>query len=112
MKLCIGNAEYAVRHQKTKELSAENNLSILMVTGSTILLYFTGASDLGKMSFLRPAALIIPREGEPILITHDFHLPIDWNGRIRHYLKVGEVPIETLKNAFEGIGSQREKVGV
>ena len=63
------------------------------------------------MSFPRPAVLIIPRQEKSILITHDFHLPIDWDGDIREYHKVGEVPIEIAKKAFEEIGCTQGQVG-
>jgi len=63
------------------------------------------------MSFPRPAVLIIPRKEQSILITHAFHLPIDWEGDIRKYPKVGQVPIEIVKKAFEEIGCKMGQVG-
>jgi Xaa-Pro aminopeptidase len=81
----IDNSEYAMRHQKARVLMAENDLHALMITEPTNLFYFTGASYFGEMSFPRPAVLIIPRQGKAILITHDFHLPIAWDGDIREY---------------------------
>jgi hypothetical protein len=63
------------------------------------------------MSFPRPAVPIIPCKEKSILITHDFHLPIDWDGDIREYPKVGEVPIEIVKRAFEEIGGTMGQVG-
>ena len=111
MKLKIGNYEYAERHQKARVHMEKNNLNALLITEPTNLFYFTGASYFGEMSFPRPAILIIPRKGKSILITHEFHLPIDWDGDIREYRKVGEMPIEIVKKAFEEIGCKMGQVG-
>ena len=111
MKPGIGNHEYAARQQKARVLMEKNNLSALLVTEPTNLFYFTGASYFGEMSFPRPAVLIMPREEKSILITHDFHLQIDWNGELREYRKVGEMPIEIVKKAFEEIGCKMGQVG-
>lgn len=89
----------------------KNNLSALLITEPTNLFYYTGASYFGEMSFPRPAVLIIPRNGDSILVTHDFHLAIDWGGDIRRYNKVGEVPIEMVKSAFEDAGCTTGRVG-
>ena len=111
MKPNIGNYEYAARHQKARVLMEKSNLNALLITEPTNLFYYTGASYFGEMSFPRPAVLIIPCKEKSILITHDFHLPIDWDGDIREYPKVGEVPIEIVKKAFEEIGGTRGQVG-
>ena len=111
MKPEIGNYEYAARHQKARVLMEKNNLSALLITEPANLFYFTGASYFGEMSFPRPAVLIISRNEKSILITHDFHLPIHWDGDIREYRKVGEVPIEIIKKAFEEIGCTMGQVG-
>lgn len=111
MNLEIDNKEYAARHQKARTLMEKDNLNALMITGPTNLFYFTGASYFGEMSFPRPAVLIIPRQEKSILITHDFHLPIDWDGDIRKYPKVGELPTETVRAVFEEIGCAAGRVG-
>ena len=111
MRADIDNDEYAARHQKASVLMQENNLSALLVTEPANLFYFTGASYFGEMSFPRPAVLMIPRNGKSILITHEFHLPIDWDGDIREYQKVGELPIAMVKKVFEEIGCTQGQVG-
>ena len=111
MKPEVDNTEYAMRHQKARVLMAENDLHALIITEPTNLFYFTGASYFGEMSFPRPAVLIIPRKGKAILITHDFHLPIAWDGDVREYPKVGEVPVEMVKKAFAEIGCIQGRVG-
>lgn len=107
----ITNDEYTARHQKAKEFMEINHLSALFITEPTNLFYFTGASYFGEMSFPRPAILIIPFQGESILITHDFHLPIGWYGDVREYPKVGEVPVEIVRKAFEDTGCTSGNVG-
>jgi Xaa-Pro dipeptidase len=111
LKPGIDNSEYAARQQKARVLMKKNNLSALMITEPTNLFYFTGASYFGEMSFPRPAVLIIPRNADSILVTHDFHLAIDWDGDIRRYPKVGELPIEMVKSAFEDAGCTTGQVG-
>jgi Xaa-Pro aminopeptidase len=107
----IDNREYAERHQKARAFMEKNSLDAVMITEPTNLFYFTGASYFGEMSFPRPAVLIIPRKEKSILITHEFHLPIDWDGDIRRYPKVGQLPIETVKRVFEEIGCATGQVG-
>lgn len=107
----IGNSEYTARQQKARVLVEKNNLSALLITEPTNLYYFTGATYFGEMSFPRPAVLIIPCNGNSILVTHDFHLAIDWDGDIRRYPKVGEVPIGMVKAAFEDTGCTTGQVG-
>lgn len=111
MKLEIDNHEFEARHQKARALMEKYDFNALLITEPTNLFYFTGASYFGEMSFPRPAVLIIPRREKSILITHEFHLPIGWDGDIRKYQKVGEVPIQIVKNAFEAIGCLKGQVG-
>ncbi|MFQ5486447.1 MAG: M24 family metallopeptidase [Desulfobacterales bacterium] len=111
MESGINNDEYAARHQKARELMETKGLNALFITEPTNLFYFTGASYFGEMSFPRPAVLIIPLQGESILITHDFHLPIDWGGDIRQYQRVGELPIGIVKEAFGDTGCTTGAVG-
>jgi len=111
MITAINNDEYAARHQEARKWMETKNLSALFITEPTNLFYFTGASYFGEMSFPRPAVLIIPLQGESILITHDFHLPIDWDGDIREYPKVGELPVGIVKKAFEDTGCTIGTVG-
>ena len=111
MNPSIGNSEYTARQQKARMLMEDKNLSALLITEPTNLFYFTGATYFGEMSFPRPAVLIIPRNGNSILVTHDFHLAIDWDGDIRKYPKVGEVPIGMVKRAFEDTGCTTGQVG-
>ena len=107
----IDKREYAERHQKARALMEKHNLDALMVTEPANLFYFTGASYFGEMSFPRPAVLIIPRQEKSILVTHDFHLPIAWDGDIRKYPKVGKLPIRAVKRVFEEIGCTAGRVG-
>ena len=40
-----------------------------------------------------------------------FHLSFDWDGELREYPKVGKMPIEIVKKAFEEIGCKMGRVG-
>lgn len=111
MNPIIGNSEYAARQLNARMHMKKSGLSALLVTEPANLFYFTGAAYFGEMSFPRPAVLIIPGNGESILITHDFHLPFDWDGEVRRYPGVGEVPIGMVKEAFEDTGCTGGRVG-
>jgi Xaa-Pro aminopeptidase len=111
MESAFSNEEYAVRYQKARSLMERKKLDALFVTDAANLYYFTGYPAFAEMSFPRPAAFVLPVERDPVLIVHDFHLSLSWEGDIREYSKVGEVPIELVRGVFEEVGCTQGRVG-
>jgi Xaa-Pro dipeptidase len=108
----ISHEEYVDRQNKAQKLMQAMDLQALLITDVTNLFYFTGASYFGEMSYPRPAALLIPQKGEAMLLTHDFHLAVPWQGDIREYPKVGELPVDMLQDMFSDAGCAKGKIGM
>jgi Xaa-Pro dipeptidase len=108
----ISHEEYVSRQNKAQMLMKGTNLQALLITDTTNLFYFTGASYFGEMSYPRPAALLIPQTGAAMLLTHDFHLAVPWKGDVRKYPKVGQLPVDMLKDMFSDAGCAHGNVGM
>jgi Xaa-Pro aminopeptidase len=61
-------AEYEQRHRKLQEQMAERELDAILVTGKENVVYFSGLETVGWDSKHRPLGLVIPAEGEPVLV--------------------------------------------
>ena len=107
----ISHNEYVARQNRAQELMQAAGLEALLVTDPTNLFYFTGASYFGEMSYPRPAALLIPQKAEAMLLTHDFHLAVPWQGDVREYPKVGELPVDMLKDMFSDAVCESGRIG-
>jgi Xaa-Pro aminopeptidase len=110
--LAFSNEEYAARCQKARLLMERERLDGLLVTEAANLYYFIGYPAFGDMSFPRPMVFLLPVERDPVFVVHDFHSAIGWEGDTRQYSKVGEVPIELVKNVFREVGCAQGRVGV
>jgi Xaa-Pro aminopeptidase len=108
----ISHAEYESRQNQARKLMAQGDLQAVLITDPTNLYYFSGAAYFGEMSYPRPAALLIPRDGEARLLTHAFHLPIPWQGDVREYQKVGELPVEMLKDLLTQAACESGRIGM
>jgi Xaa-Pro aminopeptidase len=108
----IYHEEYVSRQIKAQNLMQAADLQAFLITDPTNLFYFTGTSYFGEMSYPRPAALLIPQEGEAMLLTHDFHLAVPWLGDVREYPKVGELPVDMLKDMFADADCEDGKIGM
>jgi len=108
----ISHEEYESRQNKARNLMTQGGLQALLITDPTNLNYFSGASYFGEMSYPRPAALLIPRDAEARLLTHAFHLAIPWQGDVREYQKVGELPVEILKDLMAQAACESGRIGM
>lgn len=100
------------RQNRAQYLMQAADLQALLITDPTNLFYFTGASYFGEMSYPRPAAFLIPRNNNAMLLTHDFHLAIPWKGDVRNYPKVGELPVDMLKEMFDEANCSAGRIGM
>jgi len=108
----ISHEEYVCRQNKAQQLMQGMELQALLITDAINLFYFTGASYFGEMSYPRPAALLIPQKGKAMLLTHDFHLAVPWQGDVREYSKVGKLPVDMLQDMFSDAGCAKGKIGM
>ena len=107
----ISHEEYLGRQHKAQRLMQEMDLQALLITDPTNLFYFTGAAYFGEMSYPRPAALRIPQKAEAMLLTHDFHLAVPWQGDVRNYPKIGALPVDMLREMLFDAGCANGKIG-
>ena len=112
MTTVISHEEYVGRQNKAQQLMQAMDLQALLITDATNLFYFAGASYFGEMSYPRPAALLIPQKGEAMLLTHDFHLAVPWQGDIREYPNVGALAVDMLQDMFLDAGCAKGKIGM
>jgi Xaa-Pro aminopeptidase len=61
-------AEYEMRHRKLQEQMAEREIDAILVTGKENVVYFGGLETVGWDSKHRPLGLVLPAEGEPVLV--------------------------------------------
>lgn len=61
-------AEYEQRHQKLQAEMGERSLDAILVTGKENVVYFSGLETVGWDSKHRPVGLIVPGDGDPVLV--------------------------------------------
>jgi Xaa-Pro dipeptidase len=69
------NPVFKIRTELLKKRMQENDIDVALITDDDSVYYFTGYYDYLHMEFGRPTILIIPRDGESLLITPS----IDYN---------------------------------
>lgn len=60
------SAEYQTRLERTRESMAERGLDALLISSPENIYYLCGLDHMGYFAF---QALVVPREGEPLLVT-------------------------------------------
>jgi len=61
-------AEYEARHARLQEEMAARELDAILVTGKENVVYFAGLETVGWDSKHRPLGVLLPREGDPVLV--------------------------------------------
>jgi Xaa-Pro dipeptidase len=61
-------AEYEQRHRKLQEEMAQRSLDAVLVTGKENVIYLAGLETVGWDSKHRPLGLIVPVDGDPVLV--------------------------------------------
>ena len=90
------SAEFEARQSRTRTLMRANGLDGLFVTDPGNLFYFTGYPISAERSFPRPAVFVLPLEGEPVLVAHDFYFPFPWQGTLVNYQQIGVLPVDLV----------------
>src|SRR5436190_20842592 len=60
--------EYEARHQKLQAEMAAREIDAVLVTGKENVVYFAGLETVGWDSKHRPLGLVLPADGEPVLV--------------------------------------------
>ena len=61
-------AEYEERHRKLQREMRDRSLDAVLVTGKENVVYFSGLETVGWDSKHRPVGLIVPADGQPVLV--------------------------------------------
>src|SRR5262249_10721904 len=116
-------AEYALfsrreldrRYARAQEAMTARGLDALLVTGEENFQYFTGtgASLALHHSLSRPNVLILPRRGEPIVLTQtrDYMILSSYVTEFRQYFDVLHFPPELVVATLREIDLEHHRVG-
>ena len=109
--------EYAGRHARTRKLMEASDLSALFITSDRNVYYLSGHQPvLPWYTTTRPTLLLVPLEGEPILISHETWKGAamwdSWTSDVRGYTALSGVPIDLIVSLFQERGLARGKVGL
>ena len=115
-KITISEKEYKRRIENVKEELAKRKLDALYLTSGTSFLYLTGYSYIPTE---RPAALIIPLEGEITFMGPQLerdHIPLKTTliKDIKTYLDYPgeEHPIDHFATFLKELGLEKKKIGI
>jgi len=62
--------EYEKRWERAGKLMAGKGLDALVITEANNYTYLSGGH--GDFSFSRPTIMVLPKEGDPVVMVHDF----------------------------------------
>lgn len=104
----------AARRERARDRMAESGLDALLLTGGPNLAYFADASGmLGAESGSRPMCYLLPREGTPTLLVHEFLAGgVGADAAVRTYDRLSSLPAAELREAMEDAGVADGRVGV
>ena len=116
-------AEYAMfsrremdrRYARAQEGMATRGLDALLVTGEENFQYFTGSSASLALhySLTRPSVLILPRRGEPVVLTQgrDYLTLSSYITEFREYFDVLHFPHALIADTLRELGLEHRRVG-
>jgi len=105
----------AGRRERARDRMAREELDALLLTGGPNLAYFADASGmLGAESGSRPMLYLLPREGRPILLVHQFLASglASGDGAVRTYDRLSSLPAAALEEALAEAGVAEGRIGV
>lgn len=104
------------RRDRARERMAPEGLDALLLTGGPNLAYFSGASGMpGAGSGSRPMLYLLPREGTPTLVVHEFlagDTGADEDCTVLPYDRLSSLPAAALEEALEAADLDDGRVGV
>ena len=104
------------RYERARELMREKRVDALFITGEENYHYFTGGADISVYrSFSRPHVVVVPLDGEPIVVVSDLFTPVLREAGavrdIRTYTSVHGIPNELLVTAVKDTNLQHNRIG-
>ena len=111
----IPQIEYPQRLERLRLLMAEQGLRALLLGTGTNLRYFSGYPSPLK-SGSRPFFLLLPLEGDPVLIVHSGRRAeaqrYSCISDVRDYTELSRIPVELIRDALAERGAIRGKLGM
>src|SRR5262245_5106859 len=117
------SAEYAMfsrnemdrRYASAQETMAARGLDALLVTGEENFQYFTGTSATLALhySLSRPNVLILPRRGQPVVLTQnkEYMTLSSYITEFREYFDVLQFPFRFVADTLQEVGLEHHRVG-
>jgi len=106
----------AARRDRARDRMAGEGLDALLLTGGPNLAYFEGASGmLGGESGSRPMLYLLPRDGAPTLLVHEFlaaGIGTDDDCTPLTYDRLSSLPAAELRGALDDAGVSTGRIGV
>jgi Xaa-Pro dipeptidase len=103
------------RYASAQEAMAARGLDALLVTGEENFQYFTGSSASLALhySLSRPNVLILPRRGQPVVLTQtkEYMTLSSYITEFREYFDVLHFPHKLVADTLEEIGLEHHRVG-
>jgi len=103
------------RHARAREGMAARGLDALLITGEENFQYFTGSSASLALhySLTRPSVLVLPRRGEPVVVTQsrDYLTLSAYVTEFREYYDVLHFPHEPVVEVLRAVGLEHHRVG-
>jgi len=106
-------SEYELRWKRARKLMETEGLDALFITEPLNYHYFSGASP--SFSYTRVTIIVFPREGEPVIFTHEFPEESTrretWIKDVRIYRTLTRAPLALIKDAFNELGLASGRIG-
>ncbi|MCL5045544.1 MAG: Xaa-Pro peptidase family protein [Actinobacteria bacterium] len=107
--------EYRQRYDRMQDWMARKGIESALITGEQNYLYLSGhRHHTPWTTFARPFLLVIPRRGDPVVLTHIFLYDdckaTTWVEEVRPYTSLTETPVDAVKEALLDLGFQGGKI--
>ncbi|MCL4186695.1 MAG: Xaa-Pro peptidase family protein [Rhodobacteraceae bacterium] len=106
--------EFERRWTRAQELMARDGLDALFVTEKTNYRYFTGHQTLQFNNKQRPMTVLIPREGQPVMMIYGLEAEVarneTWVADVRGYVDV-PFPVSLVTDTQNDLGLSGGRIG-
>ncbi|MFW9802411.1 MAG: M24 family metallopeptidase [Candidatus Thorarchaeota archaeon] len=107
--------EFMNRYARAHELMDDKELDALLVTEKSNYCYFTAHRSIGWVTKTRPIVLILPRNGDPVLVVHEWEIGnskanCPWIKDIRTWIDL-PFSISPLLEVFQDLKLTSSRIG-